>query len=332
MSRSLPLALLLPLLGPALPASAAELFPGVKRIVFLGDSITHAGNYVDQFEAFLALRYPDREFDVIDLGLSSETVSGLSEPGHAGGAFPRPTLHERLDRVLAQTKPDLIIACYGMNDGIYEPLDEGRFAKYREGIELLRKKAADAGAKIIHLTPPVFDSEPIKARTDPTGADPAKMYTGYDDVLAHYGDWLLSKRADGWQVIDLHRTMRTILDARRSADPSFVFAKDGVHPNEAGHWVISMQLVGELSGTDRPAAMDLMNRLRDPSFAPDFLKLIREREQTKGAAWLTATGHLRPGVKPGLPLPEAEAKAADLTKRIQAQAAALSASSGGKRL
>lgn len=113
-------------------ASAAEFLPGVQRIVFLGDSITYAGHYVDQFEAFLATRYPGRQFEVLDLGLPSETVSGLSEPGHAGGKFPRPDLHERLDRVLTKTKPDLVISCYGMNDGIYQPLSEERFAKYRE--------------------------------------------------------------------------------------------------------------------------------------------------------------------------------------------------------
>ena len=66
-------------------------------------------------------------------GLPSETVSGLSEPGHAGGAFPRPDLHERLERVLEQTRPDLIVACYGMNDGIYHPFTEARFEKYQAG-------------------------------------------------------------------------------------------------------------------------------------------------------------------------------------------------------
>jgi len=34
-------------------------------------------------------------FEILNLGLPSETVSGLSEPNHAGGAFPRPDLHER---------------------------------------------------------------------------------------------------------------------------------------------------------------------------------------------------------------------------------------------
>lgn len=90
----------------ATPA-VANLPEGVQRVVFLGDSITHSGFYVACIETYFLTRHPDRSIEFINLGLSSETVSGLSEEGHAGGAFPRPDLHERLARVLAQTKPDL---------------------------------------------------------------------------------------------------------------------------------------------------------------------------------------------------------------------------------
>ena len=48
-----------------------------------------------------------------------------------------------------------------------------------------------------------------------------------------------------------------------------------------------MELVGELAGPDRPAAMELMNRLRDPAFAPDFLKLVSQRRQVLSAAYLS---------------------------------------------
>ena len=77
--------------------------------------------------------------------------SGLSEPGHAGGQFPRPDLHERLDRVLSKLKPDVIVACYGMNDGIYYPFGEERFAAFQSGMRRLREKASAAGAKVIHV-------------------------------------------------------------------------------------------------------------------------------------------------------------------------------------
>ena len=131
--------------------------PDVNRIVFLGDSITHAGGYIDAIETALIVQYPERHIELLNLGLPSETTSGLSEPGHAGGQFPRPDLHERLTRVLEQTKPNLVVACYGMNDGVYYPLGDERFAKFKSGIERLHTAVESRGAKIVHLTPALFD-------------------------------------------------------------------------------------------------------------------------------------------------------------------------------
>lgn len=104
-----------------------------RRWLFLGDSITQNGTYVDYIETWLLLNEPDAP-EIIDLGLSSETVSGHSEPDHP---FPRPDLHQRLDKVLKRTKPKRVIACYGMNCGIYHPFSKARFNAYKEGIRKL---------------------------------------------------------------------------------------------------------------------------------------------------------------------------------------------------
>ena len=99
-------------------AQGINLFAG-KRVMVLGDSITQAGHYVSYVEYLLQKHDPKLDIDIISVGLSSETTSGLSEAGHAGGKFPRPCVHERLDRALAAVKPAVVVACYGMNDGIY---------------------------------------------------------------------------------------------------------------------------------------------------------------------------------------------------------------------
>ncbi len=129
----------------------------VKRILYIGDSITWLAGYVNDFEAYLSTRYPEQHFEIINAGLPSETVSGLSEPGHAGGAFPRPDLNERLVRVIALTKPDLVFACYGMNDGIYMPFDADRFKKFKDGINWMHNEVVKTGARLIHITQPCYD-------------------------------------------------------------------------------------------------------------------------------------------------------------------------------
>jgi len=310
--------LLLSLALCALPVRAAEDFlPGVTRIVFLGDSITYAGQYVDTFEAFLFTQFPKRGFEVVDCGLPSETVSGLSEIGHAGGKFPRPDLHERLDRVLAKMKPQLIFACYGMNDGIYKPYDDLRALRYQEGLRKLREKARAAGAEVIHLTPPVFDPVPISGRVAPAGQESASApYEGYDEVLTRYSAWLLEQRAAGWRVIDLHTPMQAAIRAGRERDPGFTFARDGVHADAAGHALIAATLLAALD----PARAE---KFRATSIAPDLLALIRRRGRLLADAWLKDTGHLRPGTaERALPLAEAQTQAAGLEGQIRDRIAA----------
>ena len=193
-------------------AAAAATPPTEKRLVFLGDSITQAGGYIQIIEAAMIAQYPGEKYTIIPLGLASETASGLSEPGHAGGQFPRPTVHERLGRVLEKAAPQLVLACYGMNDGIYHPLSPERTRAFQDGIQKLHDRVIESGSKIIHLTPPVFDPLPIKANLLPAGLETyPQPYEGYNTVLDAYSTWLLTQRSAGWEVIDIHSPMNTAL-------------------------------------------------------------------------------------------------------------------------
>jgi lysophospholipase L1-like esterase len=196
-----------------LSAQDAEALAG-KRVVFLGDSITQAGGYIAFTTYYLEKLEPKKDFDILGLGLASETLSGLSEDGHAGGQFPRPCLFERLGRVLEKARPEVVVACYGMNDGIYLPLDKDRFAAFQSGVTKLMEQCKKAGAKHIYLvTPPIYDFAPKKEEFN------------YDAVLTAYAKWETSLKVPGVTVIDLHTAMRKARD-RRTAP----FLGDKVHP------------------------------------------------------------------------------------------------------
>lgn len=279
--------------------------PPEKRIVFLGDSITQGGAYVEFIEAALIAQHPDSDKEIIPLGLSSETVSGLSEDGHAGGKFPRPDLHERLDRVLEKANPNLVFACYGMNDGIYYPLSPERLKAYQDGMKKLHDKVVATGARIIHLTPPVFDPVPIKARTLPAGLDKYPTpFEGYNQVLDAYSDWLLSMKKEGWEVLDIHGPFNAALAEKRKADPQFTYSKDGIHPGPEGHLIMAHAVLDawelKVTADGKPEHLN----------GEAILAAIKKKQGLLRPAWLSHVGHKRPGNAPGLPLPEAESKAA----------------------
>lgn len=287
--------------------------PTAQRIVFLGDSITQAGRYIEHIEAALVVANPDLKQMFIPLGLSSETVSGLSEPGHAGGKFPRPDLHERLDRVLEKSNPDLVIACYGMNDGIYHPLDEQRMQAFQSGMKRLHDKVIAKGARIIHVTPPVFDSLPIKSKVLPAGlATYERPYEGYDEVLEDYSNWLIDMRSKkGWEVIDLHGPMKKALNDQRKTDASFTYSKDGIHPTPQGHLLIATTVLNSWGLSLEQDGTPLHPQ------GHEILDLVRKKQSVLRPAWLSHVGHKRPGVAVGLPLEEANNKADELDQQIR---------------
>jgi len=275
----------------------------VKRIVFLGNSITYAGKYIEFIDAYFSVYYPDKHYEIINVGLPSETVSGLSEPNHAQGRFPRPDLHERLKRVIEITKPDLVFACYGMNDGIYLPFSEQRFKKYKEGINWLHKEIEKSGSKIIHITPSIYDKKKGEA---------------YANVLDIYSDWLIDKRhTSGWNVIDIHWPMKKKLDEYRVKDSTFVFAKDGIHPNEAGHLFMAEHILLYLGESAFAKTNDIKDFILAQNNGAEILKLVQDRQSTTKDAWLTFIGHKRPNMKKGLSMFDAREKSKDIENRIQ---------------
>jgi lysophospholipase L1-like esterase len=310
---------LLPANGAQNTTPAAESFLEARRVVFVGDSITYAGEWVEFVEAYLRLRFPASRVEFLDLGLPSETVSGLSEPGHAGGAFPRPDLHERLGRLLEKAKPDLIVACYGMNDGIYYPFGEERFQKFEDGIRRLRERAAAAGVQVIHVTPPTFDAVPLQGRTLPAGlAEYRSPYEGYNEVLDRYSEWLIAQRGQGWQVVDAHEPMNRFLAEQRRANPKFLLAGDGVHANTQGHWLIARELLRYLGAPDAIVSADNAEALvKLHPRGTDVLKLVQQRQRLLKDAWLTFVGHVRPGMSKGQPLAVAEREAAEIEVKIK---------------
>jgi lysophospholipase L1-like esterase len=253
MVRFLLASLTLAAIAPALRAEDKFFLRDGQRVVFLGDSNTFAGHYVAYLDAYLFTRFPDRKYDLINLGLPSETACGLSEPDHP---YPRPDVHERIDRALTKTKPDVVVLCYGMNDGIYYPFSEERFKRYQDGMRDAIERVRKAGAKVVVVTPPPFDPAPLKDKLLPKTADKfswMRPYEGYDDVLKRYSDWLLTLRDKGVIVADAHGAILHHLAEARKIDPKYSLSGDGVHVNPSGHWLIAQAI---LQAWDAPAHAD----------------------------------------------------------------------------
>jgi len=228
---------------PAAEGQAFALHDG-QRIVFFGDSITQQGLYVTYAHAYLLTRFPAWDIEIINHGISSETLSGTSEPDHDP---PRPHALVRFTRDVAAWQPDVVVACFGMNDGNYHPLDEERFARFRQGVRRLWALVqTETHARLVLLTPPPFD--PYRR----TASDPRARTFGYkfpavdyDQVLAAYSRWLvgLADEPDAPLIVDVHSAIHHVLAERRKGEVSFTVSPDAVHPNATGHWLMAQELL-----------------------------------------------------------------------------------------
>jgi len=281
-------------LMPAAIAQQASIKPNLlagKRVLWLGDSITQAGDYVTFVQYFLDKQYPSDSFDIVSIGLASETTSCLSEKEHP---FPRPCVQERLQRALTLVKPDVVVACYGMNDGIYHPQSSERMAAFEAGIHKLISVAKAAHASVVLLTPPPFDSMPLKNLADIHAPDFGYKtpYAGYDHVLEDYAHWEMQlPKTDASVVINLHGPMDAYLKKQRETNPGFTFAvKDGIHPNAAGHLLMARLVLAGLGVSVSHEELDVeLERVQaDPLYA-----LVKSQREARSAGWLKYVGYTR---------------------------------------
>lgn len=300
------------------------------QILFLGDSITQSGAYVAFIQLYLWDRFPDFDFEIVNVGLGGETASGNEEPTHP---YPRPVIHERLPRILQATDPDLALVCYGMNDGIYHPFDSQRFADYRNGLNQLYETYEKKEVPLVLLTPTPFDLPSARERAPMASSSSSdypfaydNYFIGYDQVLQRYADWVKSQAPSAAAVVDLHSALYRFIVANRAEDKRYRFG-DGVHPPVQGHFVMAVTILDTLgTGESREDIASRLTRLTGiqtiggdaiTSEPSALWQKMLQRERSLSAAWRESIGHTKPGKSKAEPLAEAKLTAAAQEKDIR---------------
>jgi lysophospholipase L1-like esterase len=282
-----------------------------KRVLVLGDSITNGGVWVSMLSYYLMSQHPQADFDIVSIGLSSETVSGLSEDDHP---FPRPCVHERLERALKAVKPQIVIACYGMNDGIYHPPSPERDKAYQDGIlKLVTVAEAHGVTHTILMTPGQYDETAKK--TSPTGPWSYKIpYSKYDDTLGGYAKWIMNLDRPRVSSVEIHSRMNDFAAAKQKTQPGFKLSGDGIHPGPLGHLIMAGAVAESLGlkvGADAEA--ELKRITGDPLY-----KLVHQQRSGRSKAWLGFVGYTRGKTVKTDSVNAAEAKYAEQKTQIDA--------------
>lgn len=215
-------------------AQSSTSFSNGDRWCALGDSITHGGSYHREVEVFYVTRFPESKLEVINCGIGGDRASGALR---------------RLSWDCLDHKPTVVSVMLGMNDvnrNLYdasnipssqlEALKGEANGAYRTNMATLTSLITNSGARLILITPSIFDDTgQLKATNKPGCAAALSRF-------AHEVESLAAQR--GALLVDFNGPMTTINTAVQKTNASAsIVGPDRVHPGPVGHFVMAYEFL-----------------------------------------------------------------------------------------
>ena len=260
---------------PAISQTTPKPFADGDTVCFLGDSITHGGNWHRYIELFYVSRFPERKVNIVNCGIGGDRADGALK---------------RLDWDVLVHQPTVIVIMLGMNDIGHANYDgpnptpqmltarEQSITAYRTNmtalIEAIQKRSK---ASIILVKPSPYDETAELAKPARKGANGA--LTKCADICGE-----LAKKYNT-AVVDLHGPMTRMMAEGQKLDPKFALCGgDRVHPGLAGHLVMaSLFLRGQGLTLNESGKLPVSNGVNDPVLA----KIVPGDELLGGTAVLS---------------------------------------------
>lgn len=224
--------------------AAADPQPEVRRVAIVGDSITENGLYSRYVEAYLVACCPETKAVVFQFGWKGEKAGGF-EP--------------RMERDMLWFEPDVVLLCFGMNDGRYAALTPEVERQYAEPMQRIVSALKARGTELVIGGPGAVDTRYFRSPHGRTVT--ADVYNGTLGRFSAIASELAV--ASGGKYADLHRVMvEAMTRAKQARGMDYeVYGRDGVHPSANGHLVMAyaflkaMGVSGDI-GTIRVAMND----------------------------------------------------------------------------
>jgi lysophospholipase L1-like esterase len=225
----------------------SKIFESGDTICFLGDSITHGGQFHEFLQLFYATRYPNLKLTFLNCGISGDNAEGMIY---------------RLDKDVLTHNPSHVFFMSGMNDVIRTLYFEGEASneivqnrkkaldEYKRNTYILDKKFETSGVRPLYLTPSIYDQYSKIERENNMGCN---------DALIEYSNHLkkIAKQRNA-TVIDLNSSMKHIMERELQNDSLFtIIGKDRVHPESTGHFVMFYEIVSTIESPSLVAEISI---------------------------------------------------------------------------
>lgn len=224
-------------------AAAAQQFKNGDRVCFVGNSITHNGDYWHNVQLYYATRFPQLDVKFFNCGISGDVTSGILR---------------RMDQDILVHKPTWAVIMIGMNDvnrplynvnrkdepGIREK-QQAAISTYKKNLDSIINIFRDKGIHVILQTPSIYDQ---------TAKIATNNLFGVNDALKACAEFIeMQGKKYKLTVVD-YWTMLSTLNAgvQKTDSTATLIGKDRVHPGGAGHLLMAWEF---LRTTKAPATV-----------------------------------------------------------------------------
>ena len=219
--------------------NTSKIFESGDTICFLGDSITHGGQFHEFLQLFYATRYPHLKLSFHNCGISGDNAQGMS--------------YRFKDDVLIHN-PSHVFLMTGMNDVIRTLYFEGQASDeiikkrknaldlFKQNTDILVEKFKASAITPIFLTPTIYDQYSKIEKENNFGCN---------NALIECSDYikLMANRYDA-PLVDLNTQMKHIMERELQNDSLFtIVGKDRVHPETTGHFIMFHEILSTIEST-----------------------------------------------------------------------------------
>ena len=253
-------------------------FKDGERVNFIGNSITHGGEFHSYIILYYATRFPSQKVTFYNSGIWGDSANQFLK---------------RMDKDILTNKADYAVVMAGMNDvnrvlysdkRKHEPdIEKQRqdaLNNYRNNLEKVILRLRQEGMKIIIQKPSIYDQ---------TAKMPMENMSGVNDALAKCcliiddlaGEYQL-------QVVDYYTPMNQVNIALQKKDSSAtIVSYDRIHPATPGSFLMAAEflkqtlspaVVSSVSITKRRQAAALHCKLSGLSFQKDSVMFDLDQE------------------------------------------------------
>lgn len=219
------------------------------KVNFIGNSITHNGDYHHYVLAYYATRFPHTKVTFFNSGIKGDNAN----------SFLR-----RMQADILPKKANWSIVMAGMNDvnrGLYDPANqtpdsdtrkERALTDYKGYYESVIQRLQKTKSKIILQKPTIYDQ---------TGDLPATNLVGVNDALKKCTGIIegFAKKYN-LSVIDYYTIMNNINKRVQEKDPkATIIGSDRVHPGPVGNMIMAYQFLKSTAAPQLVSAVEIEN-------------------------------------------------------------------------